>query len=1156
METLISSAVQKDIEELVSLAASDPKAELEVKVLGGQIQTKDTADRIVKAIEFVSTGQVVDEHRATWSYSDGLRVSVFGPENILKVCTTASFRGVPLEVERKRRYFDIPGLAPGRTVGSDAIDVPDLRLRFTLRHEEPLRKDFSGAAMDPASHLRIFHRKSWTTKDGFLRIDMSLVKTKQKNHKTFADVLKQTPSYELEVEVVNKKVPAKKIVQSMIQNVEPLIAAFQESAFILTESDIQRYLLEMDAMKMRFINPVTMERRHLIADRPHTILTGYTVTNKADGARCFLVVARDKRVLRWSRDGRIAWTGLVATKDTHVGDVMDGEYLYDRNLYCIFDAYHFRGKNILRLPLMTTDDDVTKEPLKSRLGCAHAFVEDLKKDFVASSARSPLRIETKLFLAGDGAVMEQAIKTILDTKFEYPTDGLIFTPRASAVAPITERKGDTWLHVYKWKPASQNSIDFLVKFKMGESYDPVLGQRVVRGALFVSRTPGSDIVYPCETMTGEYKRPEIPGELRVASETRDRAPSPFQPTVPKAPNAYEILIPVNVKGVPIDDELQRVEDNTIIECARDVENGRWKVMRTRYDKTYQYRVLNQPQFGNDIAVADSIWTNIHNPVTEEMIRSVVSSPPSDSFEDQLYYRDSLEARDRVMRDVMDFHNKVKESLYQSSIKAGDTLLELAVGRANDLHKWRKTKPSKIVGIDYSRGNIEGGRQGACVRYIKENAKQKLPPTLFIEGDMTQPLLEQDNRYIKMLDKREPAPTEYLQKFVGLTEFDVISCQFAIHYACETEETFRTFVGNLTRHGKGTFFGTCMDGQAVYSLLLGKEGHTFRSDNQIFGEMKKEYSDGEGWTEEFGKAITVKLESFERPTKEYLVPFGRVTEILRENGYELVGSTMFGDEYAAQTQYVLTGDIQAFSFLHRGFVFRRKSEAEVAKEKEIDAELAKVDEDMERERQRREARAAEGEQKQEVDVPVAPEAKEEAAPKKKRVLKARVAAEPGPEPVFFFSGNPALTEFKEFSNMHEAKIQVDGVTFPTVEHYFQWSKAKMFGDAEIQTNILKTASPKSVKSYGKKVKGFDEEAWSAKKDEVMRTAVKAKLMQHPDILKKLRDTGDRPIAEADPRGKYWGIGTSADTSKAKDVARWPGQNKMGKILMELRTELKE
>lgn len=1132
METLIPSSVQQEIEQLIAIAAKDKKAELEVKVLGGQIQTKDIADRIVKAI---GLGESVDEHRATFAYSDGLRVAVFGAENILKVCSSNSFRGVPLTVERKRRYFDVAGN------GKDMIDIPDLRLRFTLRHEEQLRKDFSGSPMDPASHVRILHRKSWTTSDKMLRIDMSLVKTKQKQHKTFAEVLKQAPSYELEVEVLNKEASPKDILASMFRNVEPLIAAYQQSAFLITESDRQRYGMEMEGTKMRFINPVTMERRHLIADRPNNILTGYTVTNKADGERCMLVVARDKRLLRWSRDGRIAWTGLVATKDTHIGDVLDGEYLYDRNLFCIFDAYHFRGKNILRLPLMTTDDDVTREPLKSRLGCAHQFVEDLKKDFAVSSAQTPLRIETKMFLAGNGPAMEQAIRTILDTAFEYPTDGLIFTPRASPVAPVTERKGDTWLRVYKWKPATQNSIDFLVSFKMGESYDTVLGQRVVRGTLFVSRTPGSDIVYPCETLTGEYKAPEIPAEIRVLSETRDRAPSPFQPTAPKAPDAYQVLIPVNAKGVPVDMEGNRVEDNTIIECSRDVEKGRWRIMRTRYDKTYQYRVLQQAQFGNRDDVADSIWTNIHNPVTEDMIRSVHSSPPSDSFEDELYYRDRLEARDRVMRDVMSFHNKIKERLYQSSIKVGDTLLELAVGRANDLHKWRKTKPSKIVGIDLSRGNLEGARQGACVRYLQENARQKLPPALFLEANMVQPLLEQDNRYIKILDKQQPAPTEYLQKFVGLTEFDVISCQFAIHYACESEETFRSFVGNLARHGKGLFFGTCMDGQAVYSLLLGKDGHIFRSNNQVFGEFTKQYADGEGWTEEFGKAITVKLESFERPTKEYLVPFGKVTDILKENGFELVGSTPFSEEYASQAEYVLTGDIQTFSFLHRGFVFKR-----------VEAPKPKVEEP-----------------KQEVEVPVMPPPAEEPAqepakqeeekPKKKRVLKAKVPKEelkPEEEPVFFFAGNPALNEHKEFSNMAEATIQVDGMSFPTVEHYFQWSKAKMFGDAEIQNKILKTTSPKSVKSYGKKVKGFDEEAWNEKKDSVMRTAVKAKLMQHPDILKKLRDTGTRPIAEADPRGKYWGIGTSSETSKAKDPSRWPGQNKMGKILMELRDELKE
>jgi ribA/ribD-fused uncharacterized protein len=1130
MESLLSATVKSDLSEMVRVASQDKHAELELKVLGGQIQTKDVADRIVAAIEEMTTGGFTVTNRATFSYPDGLRVSVTGVDAVYKLATSASFRNLPLEVERKRRYFDV-----GKS-GRDVLDLPDLKLRATLRHEEPLRKDFSGSPLDPASHARIMNRKSWVTTDKIFRIDMSLVKTKQKSHKTFAEILDQPPTFELEVELMDKTATQKDILASLYRTLEPLLAAFQQSAFLLTEADLQRYHMELDAMRLRFIQPVTMVRSHLRADRTFNILNGYTVTNKADGERCFLVVARDRRLLRWYRDGRIAWTGITTTKDVHIGDVMDGEFLSDRNLFCIFDAYQFRGKSIVRLPLMTTDSDVAKDPLKSRLGCATLFVDDLKKDFLALSARRPMRIETKVFLAGNGAAMQQAIRTILDMEFEYPTDGLVFTPRSTSVAPIADRKGDTWLRVYKWKPADQNSIDFLVSFAKTESFDPILGQSTRKGTLYVGRTPGSDIVYPCETLTGEYHQPEMTPEMRVLAESRDRAPSPFQPSAPKAPNAYEIHVPIGAKGFAEDITGTRVDDNTIIECVRDIDKGRWKVLRTRYDKTYKYRVLGLSEYGNDINVAENIWTNIHVPVTEEMLRTVFTSPPDDTFEDELYYRDGLEARDRAMSDVMGFHNRIKEELYRTVIKRGDTLLELAVGRANDLHKWRKTQPSKVVGIDLSKGNIEGARQGACVRYLKEMAKGKLPPALFIEGDMTQPLLEQDNRYMKMLDKREPAPTEYLQRFVGLTEFDVISCQMAMHYACATEETFRSFVGNLTRMGKGLFFGTCMDGQSVYSLLLGKKGYMFRAPGQVFGEITKEYADSDGWTEAFGKAITVKLESFEKPEKEYLVPFGKVTEILKENGYELVSSTPFQEHYAMQNQTVLVGDLREFSFLHRSFVFKRVS---APKPKEEEEQPKQVTEE------------------QTVEVPTVVEEPKEDKPKKK-ILKAKVPkeVEPGQEPVFFFSGNPALNEYKEFSNMYEAPFQIEGVTFPTVEHYFQWSKARLFGDAATQGKILKTSSPKSVKALGKKVVGFKEDEWAEKKDQVMAAALKAKFMQHPELLKKLRDTGTRRIAEADPRGKYWGIGTSADTSKAKDPERWPGKNRMGALLEALRSELKE
>jgi hypothetical protein len=1135
MDTLLPSSALASLKEFASLMKKDKHAELECKILPNQIHTKDIADRIVKTLQLYSRGAPVDEHRATFSYSDGLRVVVIGAENIHKVCTTGSFRGVPLEVERKRRYFEVVTALQGK---SDTVDIPDAGIRMTLRHEEHLRKDFSGSPMDSASHIRVIHRRSWTSLDGVVRYDFSQSKSKTKQTKTFADILKQNPIYELELEVVDRTKTEAAIVESVLRHISPVLGAFQGSQFVLSNSDIQRYRMEFEMTHTPFLNPVTLERRHLLADRPNSILNGYTVTNKADGERCFLVVMRDRRVLRFTPSSVITWTGLTATKDIHVGDIIDGEYLADRNQFCIFDVYWYCNRDVRRLPLFTTDDDKSK----SRLGCGRSFVADIATDFISLPSSKPMRVVTKMFLSGDGEAMQEAIRKMLDTKFEYPTDGLVFTPRSSPVAPMNERKGRTWLTVYKWKPASHNSIDFLVKFKNGESFDTSINKRVVKGTLYISRTPG-DIVYPCETMTGEYTPPELAPEERVKAENRDRVPSPFQPSVPRAPDAHVIALPLNDRGVPIDAEGNRVEDNTIIECSYNTDLGRWNIMRTRYDKTHQYRVLGRPQFGNDIAVADAIWTNIHVPITEEMIRNLVANPPDATFEDDLYYRDNLDARDRILRDVYGFHNRIKDGLYRSCIKSGDSLLELAVGRAGDLLKWKRTKPSLVVGIDSSQSCLSSPRQGACVRYIKEKAThptEYIPPVLFICGDMTKPLFEGDNRYANIVTGAEPATTPYLQNFAGHTEFDVISCQMAIHYACESDEAFEVFANNLETHGKGTFFGTCLDGAAVYALMMGKKSHLFRSGAQVFGEFVKEYDDGQGWTEDFGKAVSVHLESFEQPQKEYLVPFEKMTEVLKKHGYNLVGSTMFADHYAEQNNILLTQEHQAFSFLHRSFIFER---VETPKEPKV-------------------------EEKQEAVIPVAePEpVKDERSeqekpadakpPPKKKIVKKLVEKDPNAVPVLFFGADEGKGEWRVLSNMYEAPFEIDSITFPTVEHYFQWSKAKKFGDGGIADKILKTPSAKAVKALGKKVKDFVKEDWEKVKDGIMRTALKAKFIQHPDLKTKLMETGTRPIGEASARDKYWGIGTGAETAKANEPSKWPGKNVMGKMLMELRTELKE
>jgi hypothetical protein len=351
--------------------------------------------------------------------------------------------------------------------------------------------------------------------------------------------------------------------------------------------------------------------------------------------------------------------------------------------------------------------------------------------------------------------------------------------------------------------------------------------------------------------------------------------------------------------------------------------------------------------------------------------------------------------------------------------------------------------------------------------------------------------------------------------------------------------FRTFVGNV-KHCKTIFFGTVLDGQAVYSLLMGKERHTFRSNGKTLAEITKKYEDAGQWKDEFGQQIDVLLESTVKPSPEYLVPFEAVTRILGEAGLELIDSKSFKDIYATQNQVVLDKAEQEFSFLYRTFAFKRVEKAK-EKEKEKEPEVEKEEEEEEDTETKTEEEKKDTEPKP-VTEPV----------RRKRIVKAKEPAAALPEILFFFSKDP---ENKEFSNFYETEFELDGLKYKSAEHAYQGIKAKTFGDEEAFEKVIKAKSAQSAKAAGKKVKDYKEETWKEKKDEIMKTVLRAKFTQNLELRKKLLDSGDKVIANADSRDKYWGIGTSANTSMAKDPAKWKGENKLGKILEELRAQIK-
>ena len=137
-----------------------------------------------------------------------------------------------------------------------------------------------------------------------------------------------------------------------------------------------------------------------------------------------------------------------------------------------------------------------------------------------------------------------------------------------------------------------------------------------------------------------------------------------------------------------------------------------------------------------------------------------------------------------------------------------------------------------------------------------------------------------------------------------------------------------------------------------------------------------------------------------------------------------------------------------------------------------------------------------------------------------------------------------------SNFYPAKIEHQGITYPTLEHYYVSMKVK--NDQQIDGKfityidcrelIAKMPNPARVKQFGKIVKVRRD--WDDVKLDVMLWGVREKF-KHTDLKDLLLSTGDQELVE----GNFWN-----DTFWG--VCRGEGQNNLGKILMKVRMELRQ
>ena len=142
-----------------------------------------------------------------------------------------------------------------------------------------------------------------------------------------------------------------------------------------------------------------------------------------------------------------------------------------------------------------------------------------------------------------------------------------------------------------------------------------------------------------------------------------------------------------------------------------------------------------------------------------------------------------------------------------------------------------------------------------------------------------------------------------------------------------------------------------------------------------------------------------------------------------------------------------------------------------------------------------------------------------------------------------------------SNFEKCYIKYKGHLFATTEQAFMWEKAVFFNDHESASKILKEENPAKAKKLGREVKNFDDSKWSEVCYEIMYKINYEKYSQNTRLKNILLNTGDKMIIEANPRDTRWAIGLSAEDDRVLDESQWQGENLLGKILMQVRQELK-
>lgn len=352
--------------------------------------------------------------------------------------------------------------------------------------------------------------------------------------------------YEVELELRGYRESNRESIEGLINFMKRVVDG---NSYIMSKREKKKVISEYKRLTgqnkeyVRFVGaqPETLQKSQLSNLRDEL----YSVTDKADGRRYMLYINNVGEIYYIDNKLNVLKTDIKACKV--IDSLIDGELIEEDDntkSYYGFDIMISEGVDLRGRE---------EYKLKERLSILEGVISNI-------SNGENYKVYMKKFIYRNVFLGSEMIMNSVSEK-RYKNDGLIFTPMED-VYPLRNK----WSKLLKWKPASQNTIDFYSKKRDGTLEWDLYVNDGEKDILFDVSKLNCDMTHNSHTTY----RTTMRGEL--------------DPTTG-----------------------EEYQDSTVIEYMWDGE--RFKPLRTRWDKIR----------GNYYEVACSIWRNINDPITEDML---------------------------------------------------------------------------------------------------------------------------------------------------------------------------------------------------------------------------------------------------------------------------------------------------------------------------------------------------------------------------------------------------------------------------------------------------------------------------------------------------------------------------------------------------------